>query len=465
MVKLRHSLNSLLRLTLFVALLGTTSVNADPNAMNPVAPPTESAIERSNRLIRQTDAYLEEISGLESLYGPYDSILLEPLQSLTNTYINRGDLSTAQEVFDRRIQIVRIQQGLDSLAQIPVLEAAIENDVRIGDWSAASTRFESIYLLLEENSDQLNVDLLKRTDELKDWFLHAILLDSRDLWEHQGTRIGQLQNQLMQQADTLFADDPDSLIPWLYQDAVDEYRSHSVRRIRTFLGKAPGIILLEKLGRTREQSISNTFSSLKRIRRILAEQGDLEGEAMAMIHLADLRLSTSRGSAPQLYRAAMDKLADAGVDAGLIAEFFSRPASIPAPEFHRTLESALAAQEERGFLKTSVDAETAADLSYDLGEYYAWHAYFPGIESPALPASLDSLPLERETVQLSFSLNSRGQPRDIEILDSTGDNVQVGLDAVRGIQGIRFRPQFIDRRWREVESLSMTYHYPAVSSD
>lgn len=448
-----------------IAFASTATAVADPNVMSPASPEPISSLQLSNQLIQQRDAYQRDLVALETLYGPYDQRLLESLTDLAYTEIELGDFPTAGELLDRRLQVVRVQEGLDSLNQIPLLEDGIKNDIRLGDWTSASNRFETIHSLIENNSEELTIELLTQAKELKDWYLHAILLDTPDMREKQGRRIGELQFRLMDDASSLFADDPNALVPWLYQDAVDEYRSVSVRRIRRFLGKAPAIFIREKIFRTNEQSIASTFVSMKKIRDIFADQNNLEGEAMAMIYLADFRLATSKGSAIALYRGAMDKLVEAGIPEEKIEEFFKRPSAIPTAEFHPTLDDALQAQAARGvMIRDNHDAASSSLSSYDLGRYYAWHPFMPGIERPPLPDSISSFELDYETAVLNFSLNSRGQPRNIEVQDSSSDSVKTTSAAIRGIQGIRFRPQFIDKRWQSVDDVAITYHYPSPAT-
>lgn len=444
-----------------ISFLITGQTQADPNAMNPPRSEPVSAIELSNQLIRNTDAYLEEIGRLETVYGPYDRALLEPLQALAETQIARRNYESASELWERSLQIIRVEDGLESLSQLPILEAAIENDIRLGHWSEASERFETIYHLMSNSSEQVSIEMLRHTTAMKNWYLHAILLDSPDLWEKQGNRIGELQHQLMADASSLFADDPESLIPWLYQDTIDEHRALAVHRIRSHLGKAPGITLTEKLFRSQSQSVATTFSNMRHIRKILADLGDQEGEAMAMVYQADLRLLMGKGSAPFLYRAAMDKFEEAGISPDKIDEFFSRPAIVPRPAFYRTLEAAMSAQDSNGYMADSVSAgDNDEVLTYELGKFVAWHAYLPGIERPSLPDVASNLDLDFESVRVSFSLNSRGQPRDINVVEPALQETQSAIEAVRSVKALRFRPQFVDRRWQSLDKVSLTYHYP-----
>lgn len=462
----RDTLSKATRITLSSLVLMTTVIAyADPNSINQLTPESVSPLRLSNQLIRQRDSLQQDLAILESMYGPYDSRLLESLGDLTSVELQLGDFTSAQEILERRLQIVRVEDGLESPSQIPFLEDAIRHDIRVGNWTSASNRFEAINRLMASNSEELSLERLLQAKALKDWYLHAILLDAPDLRESQGRRIGELQFRLMDDAETLFADDPLALVPWLYQDAIDEYRSVSVRRIRRFLGKAPAIFIREKIFRTNEQSIATTFSNLKRIREIYADQGDLEGEAMAMIYLADFRLATSKGSAISLYRGAMDKLEEAGIPPQRINEFFSRPTTIPSAEFHQTLDAAFAAQSARG---VSIESDQSPNNSVTgrihLGTYYAWHPFMPGLERPPVPETARTIELEYETAVLNFSLNSRGQPRNIEFQESTAQEVKMKSPAVKGIQGIRFRPQFINRRWQSMEDVTITYHYPRPAS-
>lgn len=75
---------------------------------------------------RDEAAYLEQMSRIEQVDGPYAADLSEPLVGLGRYYSDRGDVTRAQQVYRRALHVVRINDGLYSHRQIPVVRAQLE---------------------------------------------------------------------------------------------------------------------------------------------------------------------------------------------------------------------------------------------------------------------------------------------------------------------------------------------------
>ena len=425
--------------------------------VNPPLTAPLSFVEQSNRLLQEARLINDNIADLESLFGPYDATLLEPLQKLTTNMIESGDYPAAEELLERQFHIARINQGFNSDGLIPILENLLQQNIENDNWNDASISFEWLYALRLQNLEDGTADRLEYATDLKNWYLNSILLGGPDLWEQQGNRIGELQTLIMDQVEATYAADSVEIIPWLYQDTIDEFRTVTVSKIRNHIGKAPRILLRGAAFRTRDQSRSVAINNMIRARRILESAGDREAEAMAMIYHADLRLLFDRGNAPALYRDAMDKLLEAGVAADKIDLFFSRPTVIPTPEFYMTIDEAIAAQDEQGY-RAFVSEDGARTVN--LGSFHAWHVDFPGVARPTQPDLLSELSQAYHSALLEFSLTSRGDPRSIDpvFADSTSD--QKIIDAIKGVRALRFRPQFVDRRWRRLDQVQIEYFYP-----
>ncbi len=88
------------------------------------APLTEEQIERERTISR----YAEQIQKLESESGVYNSELVEQLLGLGLAYGSGGNHVEALKVYQRALQISRVNNGLHTLDQIPILERIIETN-------------------------------------------------------------------------------------------------------------------------------------------------------------------------------------------------------------------------------------------------------------------------------------------------------------------------------------------------
>ena len=104
-------------------------------------------IEISSRITEQIDSFNRQIASLESEFGPFDLSLLEPLKSLTELLVDLGNFDEASSLLNRRLQLVRVIEGPQSLSQIPALIELIENAIRRQQWQDVTDAFENIYWL------------------------------------------------------------------------------------------------------------------------------------------------------------------------------------------------------------------------------------------------------------------------------------------------------------------------------
>jgi hypothetical protein len=75
---------------------------------------------------------IERIQQEESRNGPYSEALIGPLSDLALIYQDRGDHDLAVAVITRVRQLVRANEGLHSLEQIPLIQQMIANEEAIG---------------------------------------------------------------------------------------------------------------------------------------------------------------------------------------------------------------------------------------------------------------------------------------------------------------------------------------------
>lgn len=89
--------------------------------------------------------HLDAIRELESRDGAYGAALPESLLSLGLLLQNRGRHEEALPLFKRGAHLVRINEGLNSAAQIPLLRGEIDSHLASGEYELADERQEYLY--------------------------------------------------------------------------------------------------------------------------------------------------------------------------------------------------------------------------------------------------------------------------------------------------------------------------------
>ncbi len=97
--------------------------------------------------------FRKAIRALESEHGAYAGQLSEYLQSLGLDLQRSGMHAEAVEVFKRGVHLARINEGLYSAEQIPLLEKEIDSHIALGEYSVADERQFYLYRVQMRNLD------------------------------------------------------------------------------------------------------------------------------------------------------------------------------------------------------------------------------------------------------------------------------------------------------------------------
>lgn len=123
----------------------------------------------------QEDSYREAIEQLESSVGAYAAALPEQLLSLGLNLQSSGRHEEAVDLFRRGVHLARINNGLYSAEQIPLIEREIASHVAMGQYSKADERQRYLYRVQMRNFESG----LGRTDALMKqarWQYNAYML-------------------------------------------------------------------------------------------------------------------------------------------------------------------------------------------------------------------------------------------------------------------------------------------------
>jgi len=108
----------------------------------------------------EEQAYQRAIMELEASEGAYADGLSESLLGLAQTLQAQGRHEEAIEIFRRGVHLTRINEGLYSARQIPLLQGEIDSYIAGGDYPRADERQDYLY--------RVQLHSLKDTDQLAD---------------------------------------------------------------------------------------------------------------------------------------------------------------------------------------------------------------------------------------------------------------------------------------------------------
>jgi hypothetical protein len=98
---------------------------------------------------------VERIALEETRSGPYSEDLIAPLSDLALLYQDRGDHELAVAVIARVRQVVRANEGLHSLEQIPLLQQLIANEEVLGRLETAKELEQELLTLAKRHPDDM----------------------------------------------------------------------------------------------------------------------------------------------------------------------------------------------------------------------------------------------------------------------------------------------------------------------
>jgi hypothetical protein len=143
-----HRTRPALSAALLLACLAGSAV-ASAQEMEP--PATE---QRANAdTVAQEQTFKKTIAGIESTQGAYSSALSEQLLSLGLALQSQGRHDEAVDLFKRGVHLTRINDGLYSTQQVPLLQGQISSHIALGDYAQADERQHYMYRVQVRNKD------------------------------------------------------------------------------------------------------------------------------------------------------------------------------------------------------------------------------------------------------------------------------------------------------------------------
>lgn len=143
-------------------------------------PDPELDPEFGNRL-NSIQQYNSVILDIELDGGTWDGSLVEELAAIGSLQQQQGDHLAAIETFDRAIHVNRINSGLHTLEQIPVVEQLIQSYMVLGDWEQADTYNRYLFYVQQKAFGNDDPRLIPVLDRMATWNIQAFNIGYGDL--------------------------------------------------------------------------------------------------------------------------------------------------------------------------------------------------------------------------------------------------------------------------------------------
>lgn len=430
-------------------------------------------------------AFRQRIEDLEYEFGPYHPNLIEPLTSMIALVNEAGDYEQVAELQDRKLQVMRTELGFEHPDLIPLIREMVDTQKSLRNWEGVTDNLEHIRHI-QASQDNADPDVLLQTisDQI-DWLNGRIAVGQDEDRVDRFFEARDLYEDMEDLVESRYEEDSIESLTWLYKQAYNSYQlvqflntTNGIgrdfikrltrrdgtskldtvnrlilgnRAVQDYFAQVPAVHPDEKLG---HGYMRDAYAQINEIADSLQEGDDLEAQAMAELYRGDYKLLASRSRAMNSYRDAYDLFLAAGLDEAEVRSFFQRPMIIPMEEFHSRLKDAVAEQDRR---LPAVEPVTGEE--FHLGTFTAWNEVIPTAPIPLATEGMLPSELNYNTIDLRFSVNSRGEVSTVKVVESDSAEREVGRRVWRQVRAIQFRPSIEDGKAKRVRDIHMRFRY------
>ncbi|HEY8569317.1 hypothetical protein [Microbulbifer sp.] len=320
------------------------------NAKAPPAAYIEAAskpLEKPKRQLRPSkaaDDYRDRIEEMEAEYGAYGAGIDEQLTGLGTALQRSGAHEEAISQFRRAMLINRVNEGLYSLNQVPMIEHMIESQIALNQWEEANDNQEYLFWLHAKNYGEKDPRMLPIINQLSSWHLQAYIDEQgTTLFEHliNATNLYALAVDIISQNfganDLRLVDALRGLKATNYYLATYDGEPQEAVVINTSFGG--GDLSPDRraqLDHYRMNSFSSGKTAITKIMDVYQKNpaSPPAASAKAKVELGDWYMMFNKWhSARETYGEAYQALWDNGATNREIEEIFGRPAALPTLPF------------------------------------------------------------------------------------------------------------------------------------
>ncbi|MBT4520526.1 MAG: tetratricopeptide repeat protein [Halieaceae bacterium] len=200
----------------FPALYGKDFVIAQPSS--PVVVPIASPAPMNDS---DADAYRQQVEGLELEGGPYAPNLAEPLTDLARYYRDREDYREALALYERALHLVRVNDGLYSERQIPLVRDLLDLYRSVGDREGLDDRYNYFFRLYGSGQPPFTALRRRASMEYMRWQREAHMSDPTGSSYRRLVDLYQLNKRMLESLEQLPEVDP----VWRHQLVINQIRN------------------------------------------------------------------------------------------------------------------------------------------------------------------------------------------------------------------------------------------------
>jgi hypothetical protein len=432
---------------------------------------------------------IEQIQQEESRSGPYSDALIGPLSDLALIYQDRGDHDLAFAVIYRVRQVVRANEGLHSLEQIPLIQQMIANEDAIGRVENAWQLEQDLLTLVRRHRDDVRAvpvfreAAAKRMAILRRYlageFPPQMALGCYTGWPRATVPVDNVHAPRIPTTESCNSGQRDNAIRAIVSDAQRHYADAIAVMLRNELYASEELRELELELLRSFDVISAGMTGYRRGNRVDLEHARLDVEpwrswmdSMAVLAewelpqpVAELgpRQSEPRDGEPISSRFYEGLCLDDCLGRQSLQRLLAYEIATSAP-FQRQIEAfiRIADWEERE--QALERYERALKILQDAGA----QALIDELFTPKVPVVLPTFvpnPLASNAAQgtgyidVAFEISRYGESRRIEVLDTTTNATDADKTRLAWlIQNSRFRPRVTDGKFTRASPVVLRYY-------
>ncbi|MCZ6831652.1 MAG: hypothetical protein O7F73_19080 [Gammaproteobacteria bacterium] len=380
-----------------------------PYGLNYYRASTQAA-EPAVRILRsapEAARYRSQVEAAELAHGPYSPLLGETLADEAIYLEQQGDHEAAINSLRRAVHVTRINDGLHSAMQLPLVRRLFDNYLAVGDLEMADDTQQYLYFLGTQSQQLLSPEKVAAALELANWRRQTWLVELHDRnlkrWYNSyqliDDALDELQKQELEQAPLELLE-PLSYAQLRHLYLLGEGEFGLREELQLTLNRSSADEANQQMSRE-ERQLQHLQQGAYSLGRKLLEQlsqahgqaGGRRGQARAELYLADWHIWHNRSTrAGEHYRQSWQLLGDPELHY-LREEWFAEPMELPLDD--------------------------------------VFHA-----DSQLLPAGTVWVP-----VRLRFAVSAQGKPRDIETLALAEQHEVLGYRIKRWLRAARYRPR------------------------
>jgi hypothetical protein len=444
-------------------------------------------------LLEQLNQLRTEVENRQFSLGAYNEELLTSLSSLTEALISANAWQEAVTAVEQQIQIVRINDGLYTEAQIPLIAQQLSILAAQKNWSTISDRM-SYMLLLLERAEKMPVETkLSHIKQMRNWSRLLLTQGPRSLEHLYLLQLQSLEDSALELASSQQLDN-ETMQSLIYDRATAELyialgiigtsdtsrallsRTHgtessylrrgqplvSVSDIEDVYGSRASTVIerAHRMTMARHQQMISSLADPngEDLDQALLdlESNDPEQAAMIKLFLGDSVLlrqqyemrigrhtgpsrgSSSAGSAIRYYEEAWALFTKAGFSSEQLNDYFACPALLPLSHFTTklTLES------NDGSASCAISDNNIA-VMHDAAIV---HNGVPGLRHENMPDLGLMTAAEGVKARLDFAIGMNGQAERIKIRAAEPESTGSRIRGKHALESLQFRPALRDAR-------------------